>query len=83
VRLPSKFKKRNFEENKSKKISEHRISTLILNPYKKLFKNAPKTGKSKTSLTNKSKSKNCAYIRQVFANHGPFFKTFSTDSKTA
>jgi hypothetical protein len=78
--------KKEILKKKSKKISEHRISTLILNPYKKLLKNAPKTAKSKTSLTNKSKSKNSAYIRQIFANHFfllDFFKTFSTDSKSA
>ncbi len=41
---------------------------------------------SKTSLTNISKSEKSAYFLHVFANNFiwvPFFKTFSTDSKSA
>ncbi len=41
---------------------------------------------SKTSLTNMSKSEKSAFFRHVFANNfffGTFFKTFSTDSKSA
>jgi hypothetical protein len=41
---------------------------------------------SKTSLTNMSKSENSAHFRHVFANNFMlvhFFKTFSTDSKSA
>ncbi len=60
--------------------------TLISNPLKKLWKNAPKKAISKTSLTNMRKSEKRAFFRHVFANifflvH--FFKTFSTDSKSA
>ncbi len=56
--------------------------TLILNLLKKLWKNALKKVISKTSLTDMSKS---AFFRHVFANNffGAFFKTFSTDSKSA
>jgi hypothetical protein len=41
---------------------------------------------SKTSLTNMSKSEKSAFFRHVFANNFffvNFFKTFSTDSKSA
>ena len=60
--------------------------TLISNPLKKLLKNAPKKVISKTSLTNMSKSEKSAFFRHVFANNFflvNFFKTFSTDSKSA
>ncbi len=52
----------------------------------KLVKNAPKKVINKTSLTNMSKSEKSAFFRHVFANNFylvNFFKTFSTDSKSA
>jgi hypothetical protein len=52
----------------------------------KVVKNAHKKVRSKTSLTNMSKSEKSAYFRHVFANYFflvRFFKTFSTDSKSA
>ncbi len=53
--------------------------TLITNPLKMLFKNAPKKVISKTSLTNMSKSEKSAYFCHVFANNFflvRFFKPF-------
>jgi hypothetical protein len=72
-----------FYQNRCQKTQNF---TLILNPLKKLLKNAPKKVKSKTSLTNMTKSEISAFFRHVFANNfflGHFFKTFSTDSKSA
>jgi hypothetical protein len=59
--------------------------TLISNPLKKIKKIHTKKVISKTSLTNMSKSGKSAYFRHIFANNffGKFFKTFSTDLKSA
>ncbi len=59
---------------------------LISNPLKKLLKNAPKKVVSKTSLMNMRKSEKSAFFLHIFADNFflvHFFKTFSTDSKSA
>jgi hypothetical protein len=53
---------------------------LISNSLKKLLNNAPKKVKSKTSLTNMSKSGNNAYFRHVFA-YNFIFSLISTFCK--
>ncbi len=62
---------------KSKKVSKNAEFHADFESVKKVVKNAPKKVISKTSLTNMS---------HVFANNFVlvhFFKTFSTDSKSA
>ncbi len=55
---------------------------LISNSLKKLLKNALKVI-SKTSFINMSKSEKSEYFWYVFAFLVHFFKTFSTDLKSA
>ncbi len=53
--------KKNFFVKNQKRCQKTQNSTLILNPLKKLWKNAQKKDISKTSLTNMSKSEKSAF----------------------
>jgi hypothetical protein len=90
--LASKFEKstnvtlKKFFGKKSKKVSKEAEFNADFESVEKVVKNAPKKVISKTSLTNMSKSEKSAFFSHVFANNFflvHFFKTFSTDSKSA
>jgi hypothetical protein len=92
ARLASKFEKStNMTKNKffyQKRCQKTQNFMLISNSLEKFFlKMHQKTVVSKTSLTNMSKTRKrkSAYFRHIFANTfcGTFFKTFSTDLKSA
>ena len=69
-----------------KRYQKRRISRWFRIRWKSCKKMHQKKVTSKTSLTNISKSEKSAYFRHIFANNFfwvHFFKTFSTDLKSA
>ncbi len=75
-----------FFEKIEKGVKKRRISRWFRIRWKSCEKMHQKKVIGKTSLTNMSKSEKSAFFRHVFANNFfwvNFFKTFSTDSKSA
>ncbi len=78
-------KKKYFFE-KSEKVSKNAEFHADFESVEKIAKKCTKKVISKTSLKNMSKSEKSAFFRHVFANNlflVHFFKTFSTDLKSA